>query len=93
MTVTVYSVECVSSAVTVIVSTFSPVSHVALPPLVTSVSPSMITTSAPVAVGVAVTLFASSVVVAVYSTVSLSNVGSSVTDAISSPDSVVTSFL
>ena len=77
MTVTVYVLVSVPF-VTVIVTVFSPVSHVAAEPLVTSVVPFMILTVASSSVAVAVIVLVALVVVVSYSVTSLSNAGSSV---------------
>lgn len=68
------------------VTVFSPSVHVALPPLVTGVSPFLISTVAPSLAGVTVILLVASVVVAVYANTSGLNVGVSVSAPIASVD-------
>lgn len=82
---TVYTFSAVP-LVTVTVTVFSPADHVALDPLVTSLSPFMIVTVASSSSGVAVILFVAADVVTAYSVVSLSNVGVSVSAPIVSPE-------
>lgn len=72
--------------VTVIVTLFSPVAHVAAVPLLTAVSPTIIWTLASASVGVAVIVLVALVVVAVYSDTSGANSGVRASDPIASPE-------
>ena len=92
VTVTVYVVGVMPSPLATISTVFSPSVHVALAPFSSSSSLTVIAISTPSA-AVAVTLFVAFVVVAVYSVVSASNVGVSVSAPIVSPERRAVSFL
>nr|DAI49362.1 MAG TPA: hypothetical protein [Caudoviricetes sp.] len=85
VTVTVYTF-CAEPFFTVMVRVLVPSAQVAAAPLLTGVSPFRMVTVALSSSGVAVTVFVALVVVAVYSVVSGSNVGLSVSAPIVSPE-------